>query len=371
MKKAKVLKLALPLLSVTLLSGCWRIGPDKVALDRFGYTTAVGDSWKQQMLLNLVKLRYGDVPVFLDVQAMISQYSLMGQVTLGQTATTLTSPVTTALTALNPWTMVSSLSGNTQYTDRPTITYAPLTGSKFGRSLMTPVPVASVLSMLQSGYPAKMMLRMAVTSINNLQNVFAFQAKAVPPDERYFRVLDIIAELQRGSGISIQVKSIPQSKDSQVSLKLNPDQNPDLAGITDELRQLLDLDDTVTEYPVVYGVSPSKKNEIAIMTRSMLDVLTNLSGYIEIPAEDAKERRAFASQQASQVAGHPLPPLLRVHSNSTREEIFVAIDYHGRKFWIDDRDIDTKMTFSSLMFLFTLVESDEKSAGPAVTIPTN
>jgi hypothetical protein len=38
-----------------------------VARDRFDYITAISDSWKSQMLLNLVKIRYGDAPVFLDV----------------------------------------------------------------------------------------------------------------------------------------------------------------------------------------------------------------------------------------------------------------------------------------------------------------
>ena len=49
-----------------------------VARNRFDYTTAVADSWKRQMLLNLVKIRYGDTPVFLDVASIISQYELEG-----------------------------------------------------------------------------------------------------------------------------------------------------------------------------------------------------------------------------------------------------------------------------------------------------
>ena len=47
-----------------------------VARDRFDYITAISDSWKAQMLLNVVKLRYADAPVFLDVASVITQYWL-------------------------------------------------------------------------------------------------------------------------------------------------------------------------------------------------------------------------------------------------------------------------------------------------------
>ena len=77
-------KLTLVALSLGLftLAGCTGIGPHTVARDRFDYTGAIGDSWKEQMLVNTVKLRYGDTPIFLDIASVISQYSVKSLVDL-------------------------------------------------------------------------------------------------------------------------------------------------------------------------------------------------------------------------------------------------------------------------------------------------
>ena len=72
------------------------------------------------MLVNTVKLRYGDTPIFLDVASVISQYSVESLVDL-------------RLSWVNPVTSVAtntqSTGGAVRYVDRPTITYMPLSPS--------------------------------------------------------------------------------------------------------------------------------------------------------------------------------------------------------------------------------------------------
>lgn len=58
------------------LVGCSSIGPDKIHADRYNYGKAISDSSKSQLLENLVRLRYADTPVFIDVGQVVSGYTL-------------------------------------------------------------------------------------------------------------------------------------------------------------------------------------------------------------------------------------------------------------------------------------------------------
>ena len=69
-------------LSFLLLLGCSHIGPQSVPRDRFDYNTAITDSWKDQTLLNIVKLRYADTQLFVEVASVVSGYTLEGSVNL-------------------------------------------------------------------------------------------------------------------------------------------------------------------------------------------------------------------------------------------------------------------------------------------------
>ncbi len=162
----------LPLLAALGMAGCASIGPSTVTRDRFDYTGAVAESWKSQMLLNLVKLRYGDTPVFLDVGQIVSGYTVQSTFSAGGSIFS-TSGVVPGV----PNSSVT-LGAQGQYTDRPTITYTPLAGERFARSLMTPVPPAALLSLIQAGNPVDLVLRLAVHVVNGIYNRYGGDVRA-------------------------------------------------------------------------------------------------------------------------------------------------------------------------------------------------
>jgi hypothetical protein len=79
-------------LMLCVVTGCGSIGPSTVNRDRFDYINAISESWKQQLLLNIVRLRYADTPVFLEVGQVISGYEVEGTFSAGGTIGNKTAP---------------------------------------------------------------------------------------------------------------------------------------------------------------------------------------------------------------------------------------------------------------------------------------
>jgi hypothetical protein len=146
------------------VAACSSIGPPTVSRDRTEYVDAIGTSWERETLLNIVKLRYGHAPVFLSVTQVVTGYQFQSTVGAGLTASNFT-----ANKDVFGVTGVATAQG--QYTDRPTVIYTPLTGVDFLQKLMTPLPPSAVLFVLQAGYPADVIMPIALDSINGIHNV--------------------------------------------------------------------------------------------------------------------------------------------------------------------------------------------------------
>ena len=72
-------------LALLVLAGCASVSPQHVNTDRMDYGQVIADSWKRQTLMHVVRLRYADAPVFLDVSSIINSYTVGGNANAGAT----------------------------------------------------------------------------------------------------------------------------------------------------------------------------------------------------------------------------------------------------------------------------------------------
>ena len=348
------------ILIFTGLSGCASIGPRTVARDRFDYISAISESWKAQMLLNVVKLRYADAPVFLDVASVITQTGYQGIVGVSgswwQNLLQL------------PFTSSAGVSATGTFGERPTVTYSPLSGEKFARSLMTPIPPAAILSFLQAGYPVDVVLRLTVHTINGIHGRYGYGARAREADPEFFPLVEKLRAIQQSGQIGLRVKKIGNQTETSIvfSKKLDPAIQADSV----EVRKLLGVDPQTDEFSVVYGSVAANDKEIAMLTRSVLEIITDLSSYIDVPTAKVEQKRTFPTPAPEIVNGAPLPGLIRIFSSPQKpDDAFAAVPYGQDWYWIDDKDFPSKRLFSFIMFIFTLTDTGDKQGAPIVTIP--
>ena len=188
-------------LAILALNACTTVGPPGVLLDRFDYAEAISRSWKENMLLNLVKLRYADAPVFLDVSSIVSQYSVQGQLSAGGQIPGFNASHPTAVGAQVIW------------ADRPTITYQPLTGQRFTKSLLTTIKPQEIMDLVQAGWPVDVLFRVAVRSINGIQAGTRHRMIAQTEDPRFEKLLEAMRRLQQKGAIGVRVERKGKDKD--------------------------------------------------------------------------------------------------------------------------------------------------------------
>ena len=87
--------------------------------------------------------------------------------------------------------------------------------------------------------------------------------------------------------------------------------NPAIAAERDEVRKLLGLDPQTNEFSVIYGSVAANDKEIALLTRSVLEILADLSSYIDVPAAKVEQKRTFPSPAPEIVNGAPAQAIRR------------------------------------------------------------
>jgi hypothetical protein len=336
-------------------AGCRSVGPGTVTRDRLHYTTAMTNSWKEQLLLNIVKSRYGDAPAFLEIVSVVSGYSLETGVSLGGQF----SPEN-----LRGDTFVSGgLSG--KFTDRPTISYAPMAGENFVRSLMAPVPPEALMSVIQGGVPADFILELTMQSIAGHYNHGMYAGQLQAADAEFATLLQLIRALQQARAMDTEV--LKQGERVEVWLRFHPTEpsHTVMAGEVARLKALLGVPAEQNRVRVVVGTLAPEAGVVAMRPRSLLQILQTLGAGVQIPVDSTATGSAFPVHPSQ------VPSGFTVHSGKEKpDQAFAAVPYEGLWFWIERRDLPSKTTLAAVTILFNFLAGGSK-VSPVLTIPTN
>ena len=336
--------------ATALMAGCAAVPSDRITTDRMDYGQVIAESWKRQTLLNVVRLRYADAPVFLEVASLINSYSVAGKASAGATLPGAIDPNVLTFSAEGAW------------SNTPTVTYQPLVGERFTRSLLQPIPPTAIFQMLQAGWSANLVLSTAVSSINGLRNADLLSEG----DANYAQMVDALTRIQRAGGIGLRVE--PRKDGAGVVFVLRGgDVDQSVIDEGRRVRELLGLPQGLDEFEINYGLVPRSSGELVMVTRSMMEIMLNLGNGVELPEEHAASGRALPGLPATSRAR----VLVRIHAgHATPSDAYASVRFKNHWYWIDDTDIASKRTFTFLMLLFSLAETGQPVAAPVVTVPS-
>ena len=342
-----------------LTTGCHSIGPGTVPRDRFEYSSSISESWKRQTLLNIIKLRYLDPPMFVDVGQIVSGYSLQTALNVGGTVSSEGAVQGNFLAG----------GGSASFTDRPTITYVPLTGAKFIRALMTPLPVDSLLDTVQSGWPAGAVFFAAVAVMNGLKNQDTTISGVSPPDPNFMRALRLLGKIQDSGAVAVRIEQDAQKQQSTILTFRSKDITEETLADIKELRGLLRLDPEASSIKVAIGATATNDRELALQTRSIFHIMKTMAAQSDVPPEDIAQGRTPPGYESLGPEAEQTRLLHIYCSKSKPTDAYASVNYRNHWFWIDDRDLKSKRAFAFMMMLFTIGAPSERENPPVLTIP--
>ncbi|MGR8918282.1 MAG: hypothetical protein ACU85V_01595 [Gammaproteobacteria bacterium] len=346
-------------LIVTVTSGCTQFGPRIIEASRTDYNVAMARTESEQMLLNLVRLRYGDEPYFLEASALNTQF--------------LISPRAEADSAFNfDGSTLYSIGGSLVYEEKPTVTYTPLRGEDFVRQVLSRVSLETFLLLDSSGWRTERVLRLCVERLNDLDN--ASRASGPTPTEApavgdFRRAAELFSGLVANGGLRTYRVEEDDEKNYVTRVSEAKANSADFA----EFATLLGLDPERREFDLLLNRVGDPRTSITIETRSFMGVMYFLSQSVVVPAEDAAAGRVRVTLDGAGQAfdwDAVTGGLLRIASSRTRPaNAAVAVSYRGAWFYIDDTDLESKSSFALLGQLYALQSKDNADRAPLLTLP--
>lgn len=407
---------AAAMLTIPLLAtGCASVGPEALYRNRLHYNEVVKTSTEEQLLLNIVRLRYTDTPSSLAISSIAAQFERAQSAGILPFFTAAGGDVHRSFTAVLPQFQASGA-------DRPTFSLTPQDDQDFTRKLFTPLPLDGLIYLAKTTWPIATVFRLYLENLNwvpNAQLASGPTPAQSPPFFEFQQGMEALQALQRRGRIVFGTESRDERLGSPLpagsvtaadqieaakngyEYRLDPTraswtlfrkvQQPvlhvDPAAVdSEEMRTLARIfrlkpgltrydvtNEALNPFPATYP--PEGVTSVDLETRSLLQALYYVAHGIDIPAEHAAQGLVTVTRDD---AGRPFDwqqvtrGLFRVRSVKSPDRpagALVAIAYRGHWFYIDDTDQDTKSTFSLLLELSRLELASKTGVGPVLTLP--
>jgi len=395
-----------------LVAGCTTLGPYALDQTRLHYNEVIKRTTEEQLLLNIVRLRYTDTPSSLAVSAIAAQFER-----------SLSLQLTPFFVAGNEASFAAVLPQAVGLgADRPTVSLTPLDDQEFTRKLFTPLPLDGVIYLAKTTWPIATVFRLYLENLNwvpNAQTASGPTPKQAPVVADFLHGMAVLQQLQDRAEIVFGVEEREEplggplpaaavsARDVVEAAKNGYVYRPDDQGTTWTLikknqrsvpriapeavnspavqefvrifrlrpgRSQYDItQEELNPFPSTYP--PEGVTSLDLETRSLLQALYYVSHGIDIPPEHATGGLVTVTRDAAGQAfdwGQVMDGFFRVRWAKGRTwppGAHVAVKYKDYWFYIADNDQETKSTFSLLMELARLELAGKTGPGPQLTLP--
>lgn len=370
-------------LSVLLcISGCQTLGPRKINADRSIYDDAVRNTNHQQILKNIVLLRYGEPISFLKLTNITASYNftLENNPNANFSWTDNPNAVTVPGAGRNVlFTRGFTLNPRTSYSNTPTMSYVPLENAEFVKGLLTPISLQQLLLLTAGGIQDPiLLLRLVVLTIDGLDNastVAPGRLTSLPNYKEFYHFLGLMSKVLKDR----QCMLLPTPLDKTFAITMHCQHDGQNIAELQEIRRMLGIPASNKADIVISesAVPNAPSNYVYIQLRSIYGILSLLSYSVEIPPEDitAGYIRVLLCPNGQPFNWDPLMHgIMKIYSSDrVPADAFVKVMVHDHWFYILNSDVESKLTFSLIERLLAMTSGQDVQGaiGPVVTIPAS
>ena len=335
-------------ISSCIFFGCTKYGPVFLQSERSQYNQAIQKTNDEQLLLNLVRLKYHDTPLFMEVHNIASQFTL--QKDMG---------ISTQLQAGAKG--IFTPDASTFVEESPTISYSPLHGENFVQGVLTAISLKTIVLLFHSGWSVERVFKVCLQRIDKLKNAPGASGptpKIAPKTKKFFQAVKYLQKLQVQGGLNLAYRV----SDGEPQLVIRISEAFKNSQPANQFARSINA--TIGQRSYVFGAPSIKdKQSIDIVTRSLLGVMFYLSEAVEVPEKDIVEGRVTVTKTDdgevfdwAEITGE----LLHIHnSQNLPADVSLLIFYRNYWFYINDSDLKSKSTFSLLAQIYALQAEKE------------